>query len=128
MTVPHVTAAYAALLGLFFVYLSVRALQARRAAGVALGDGGNQWLQRRVRVHANFAEYAPMGVLLLALAELLGAHVALLHVLGSSLLLGRLTHAYGVTQENERFAYRVAGMGMTLTSICASSLLVLVLR
>ena len=32
---------YAALLAIFFVFLSVRTLRLRRTLGVAVGDGGN---------------------------------------------------------------------------------------
>ncbi len=47
---------YAGLLGLFFVYLSIRVIRTRRHEQVALGDGDSPRLRRAMRVHANFAE------------------------------------------------------------------------
>ena len=58
-----VTALYAALLTPLFVILSVRVIALRRANGAALGDGGNPVLLRRIRVQANFAEYAPLALI-----------------------------------------------------------------
>lgn len=112
-----ITALYAGLLGLLFVVLSIRVIAVRREARVALGDGGHAALQRRMRVHGNFAEYAPLGLILLGLAESLRTDVRLLHVIGVVLLAGRLAHAIGVSQARERFAIRVAGMMGTFAAI-----------
>ena len=70
-----VTPIYAGLLALLFILLSMRVIGTRRAARVALGDGGIPALLRRQRVHGNFAEYAPLALLLMALAELQGLPV-----------------------------------------------------
>jgi uncharacterized membrane protein YecN with MAPEG domain len=56
---PQVTPVWAAAFALLFVLLSVRTLRLRRQLGIALGDSGNETLQRAIRVHANFAEYVP---------------------------------------------------------------------
>lgn len=109
---------YAALLALLFVLLSVRVIGARRSGGIALGVAGDAGLERRVRVQANFAEYVPLALLLLAMAELRGVSAAfLLHPLCLCLLLGRLAHAWGVSRTPENYRYRVAGMAGTLTAI-----------
>jgi uncharacterized membrane protein YecN with MAPEG domain len=63
-----ITALYAALLTMLFVVLSVRVIAMRRGSGAALGDGGNPELLRRIRVQGNFAEYVPLGLVLLRLA------------------------------------------------------------
>jgi uncharacterized protein len=97
--------------------LSVRVIGQRRGAKVSLGDGGNAALLRRMRVHGNFAEYVPMTLVLLGLAESLATSHWLLHAVGAGLLAGRLSHAYGVSQSPERFQFRVAGMAATLTAI-----------
>lgn len=117
-----VTPLYAGLLALLFVLLSVRVIGARRAAKVAIGDGGDKALLRRMRVQANCAEYVPVALLLLALAELQRLPGPLLHGLGLMLLTGRLIHAVGVSQEHEPFALRVGGMAMTLTVIVVAAL------
>jgi uncharacterized membrane protein YecN with MAPEG domain len=111
----HITALYAALLTLLYLYLSVRVIGRRRAIRVALGDGGDRSLLRRQRVHANFAEYVPLALILMALAEAQGLPHWMLQALGLGLLAGRLVHAYGVSGEPERLAARSAGMGLTFT-------------
>ncbi|AVO47401.1 MAPEG family protein [Phreatobacter cathodiphilus] len=112
-----ITALYAALLALLFVVLSVRVIGFRRAVRIGLGDGGDTALLRRVRVHANFAEYAPFCLVLIGLAESLRAPALLLHALGALLLAARFSHAYGVSRQPETFFFRVAGMVGTLTVI-----------
>ena len=92
----HVTALYASLLTPLFVILSVRVIAMRRDTGAPLGDGGNPELLRSMRVHANFAEYVPLALILLGLAESLHTSVWLLHCFGWALLIGRLSHAIGV--------------------------------
>ena len=113
---------YAALCGLLLILLSVRVIRQRRRSKVALGDAGKPEMQRAMRVQANFSEYAPLALLLLALAELQGLDPLILHGLGLSLLLGRLLHAFGVAREPENFGFRVAGMVLTFAAIGAASL------
>jgi uncharacterized membrane protein YecN with MAPEG domain len=107
---------YAALLGALFVILSVRAIGARRAARVAIGPLGQEPLDRRVRAHANFAEYAPLALVLLAFAELRGAPGLALHAGCLALLAGRAAHAWGISQAAENFRWRVGGMAATFAA------------
>ncbi len=110
-----ITALYASLLALIFLVLSVRVIGLRRVVRIGLGDGGDAALLRRVRVHANFAEYVPLCLILIGLAESLRAPPVLLHGLGGLLLAARISHAYGVSRQPETFAWRVSGMVGTLT-------------
>lgn len=111
------TPVYAAILALLFIVLSFRVIGLRRSAGVALGDGGNSALLRSRRVHENFAEYAPLSLLLMALAELQHLPDWLMHVLGILLLLGRTAHAFGVGCEPELPKARVLGMALTFAAL-----------
>lgn len=113
---------YAALLALLFIYLSSRVIGVRRGVGVAVGDGGSPELLRTMRVHANWAEYVPISLMLIGLVEVQGAPTALVHALGLALLLARLSHAFGVSQMVENFRFRVGGMVGTLSVIGVSSL------
>ena len=63
-----ITAIYAGLLGLILLGLSIKVIGERRRTGIAIGDGDNALLRRRMRVQANFCEYAPIAVVLIALA------------------------------------------------------------
>ena len=121
----HVTPIYAAFLALLFVGLSVRTLSLRRKLQVAVGDAGNIELLRASRVHANFAEYVPLCILLLGLCEVQGARPAVLHIAFASLVLARVAHAYGVSQVRERFGFRVFGVAVTLSLLILSSLFLL---
>ena len=109
----RITAIYAGLLALLFVLLSVRVISLRRAGRVGLGDGGDALLARRIRVHGNFAEFVPLGLILIGLSESLGVAPLLVHGLGLALLVGRVSHAWGVSQPNEVLVFRSVGMVLT---------------
>ena len=120
------TGLYAALLGLLFVALSVRTLRLRRTLRIAVGDAGNPQMLRDMRVHANFAEYIPLALFLIYLSETQGANSMLVHALGLALLIGRVSHSYGVSQTNENYRFRVAGMALTFTPIIVASAYLLI--
>lgn len=112
---------YAALLALLFMALSIRTLRLRRRLRIGIGDAENEQMLRAMRVHSNFAEYVPLTLFLIYLAEVQGAHASFIHALGLCLLAGRLSHAYGVSQANENYTFRVVGMSMTFTSLISAS-------
>lgn len=117
-----VTALYAALLALLFIALSIRVIGGRRSNRVSVGDGGNHELLRRMRMHANFAEYAPLALIMMGLIESMQADRWIIHALGAVLLIGRLLHAYGMSGDGH-MQFRVAGMVMTFTVLAAGALL-----
>jgi uncharacterized membrane protein YecN with MAPEG domain len=123
-----ITPSYAAILGLLFFVLSVRTLRLRRKLQIAIGDAGNPQLLRAMRVHANFAEYAAFTLLLAFMLEFQGAHDLLVHALCLCLLIGRIAHAYGVSNDAEDYRYRVFGMSMTFTALVGSAASLLVLQ
>lgn len=112
---------YAALFGLLFVGLSVRTLLIRRRKGIAIGTADDEQMVRAMRVHSSFAEYVPLALILIYLLEIQGASAFAIHALCVALLLGRSIHAYGVSQTNENFRFRVAGMFLTLGCIISAS-------
>jgi uncharacterized protein len=63
----------------------------------------------------------PLSLLLSYLVEVQGGHPLLVHALGATLLVGRAVHAYGVSQMNEQFVFRVLGMVMTFTAMLTAS-------
>jgi uncharacterized protein len=122
-----VTSIYAAGLSLLYIFLSVRVIETRRSLGIGLADGGNKLLMRRIRVHANFAEYVPLALILMFLAETQLCPKPLLHVIGLLILSGRVVHACGVGHEPETRYCRSVGMGLTFGSLIIVSLLNLLL-
>jgi len=117
---------YAALFAIFFVALSVRTVRLRRSLRIAIGDSGNERMIRAMRVHANFAEYVPLSLLLIFLVEAQGASSLLVHGLCFCLLVGRLSHAFGVSQTRENYKYRVAGMTLTFVTLGTAAAYLLV--
>lgn len=117
-----ITPLYAGLLALLFLWLSYNVVQGRRSHKVSVGDGENSDLRKRMRVQANFVEYAPIGLLLIALLELQSAPALWLHGAGLALLLGRLFHAYGFGHSPQIVKLRVWGMYLTLASLFTSAL------
>ncbi|TAG24324.1 MAG: glutathione metabolism protein [Burkholderiales bacterium] len=121
MLPPLISAMYAAGLGLVFVLLSLRTLRLRRKLRIGLGDAGHPQMQRAIRVHANFAEYVPLCLGLMCLAEVQAAPAWLLHGLGIALVLARLIHARGVSQVQEQMKFRVIGVALTLSILLIAS-------
>lgn len=117
---------YAAALAPLFVLLSVRVIRLRRNARQAVGPGGVPELERRMRVQANFAEYAPFALLLLAMAELRGVRAPVLHGLCLLLVAGRCVHAWGMSRTPEVFRFRVAGMMATFGVLIGAAVAILV--
>lgn len=114
---------YAAPLALLFLVLSLRVIHVRRRKRINFGYADDPDLERRVRVHGNFVEYTPVGLLLLALAEGRGAPALWLHLAGASLLIGRLAHAIGVSRKGTDEVGRIIGMAGSQTSILIAAVL-----
>jgi uncharacterized membrane protein YecN with MAPEG domain len=120
-----ITPYYAAILALLFMILSVRTIKTRREHKVAIGDGGEKSILRASRVHANFSEYVPFSLLLIAMLEMQSYSHWIIHGLCIALVIARAIHAYGVSQTNEDFRFRIFGTATTINiiAICAFLLL-----
>ena len=119
-----VTPLYGGLLGIWFLALTVRVIMGRTGPdSPSLGDGGNPAMLRKIRGHANFAEYVPLTLLLIALLELTGSPKWALHLLGAALLTGRLLHGYALAFTQEHAFGRSAGIGLTLLSLTGAALM-----
>lgn len=117
-----ITPLYAGFLGLMLIYLAVQTIRARMRARVSIGDGGDKALSQAIRAHGNFTEYAPMGLILLAMVELQGAPALALHLIGVALVAGRVAHAYGLTRANDLHPARGLGMLLTFAAIGLAAL------
>lgn len=96
MTFPLVTATYAAILGLILAALSLWVMAGRLSSGVLHGDGGQERIGRRMRAHANFTEYVPMILILIALLEMMRSNGYLITILLVILVIARLMHPFGM--------------------------------
>ena len=117
----NITAVYASLFGLLLIFLSSRVVRWRRELSVGLGDGGEESLSRAQRAQANFIEYVPIALLLLAVAESQGLTGWLLHTSGVILVLARLLHAWGLSKSSGRSFGRFWGTLLTWAVILALS-------
>jgi uncharacterized membrane protein YecN with MAPEG domain len=78
------------------MWIARRVGQVRIAHKVSVGDGGNEALARRMRAHANFVEYTPFFLILLALIELARGSELWLWGVGALYILGRILHVFGM--------------------------------
>lgn len=118
-----ITALYTGILGLIFVFLSARVIMSRIEHKTGTGDAGNPDLVRRIRVHGNFAEYVPIGLIIIFALDNMLLWEWILHILGIALVSGRIIHAYAITKDDVYL--RKVGMMLTLGMIAIGSLLCL---
>lgn len=95
-----VTALWTALIALLMLGLMLRVVQLRLTRRIGIGDGGDKELAKAIRVHGNATETLPIALLLMLVLELGGGSPTLLHVSGTTLLIGRLAHAWGLSRSS----------------------------
>ena len=117
-----ITALYAGILGLVSLGISMAAGSARARAKVSVGDGGNPDLVLAMRRHANFVEYTPLALILIALVEWNGAPGAAVHALGAVLAVARVSHAVGLKGDTMQSPLRMVGAVGTMLVTLVSSL------
>ena len=108
-----ITALYAAACALFLVFLSVRVIDMRRRHRVSVGHGDAPELERAMRVQANFTEYTPLVLVMLALAELQGLPGWALHLAGLGFVAARVLHFLGFRSSEAPGQFRMLGMALT---------------
>lgn len=115
-------ALYSGLFGLIYIFLSYRVVGLRKEKNVGVGTGDNEALTRAIRVHANFSEYVPMGLLLLAFFEFNGGSQVLIHAAGIIFIVARLMHAEGLGKSIGVSKGRLIGTLLTWLTIIGLSL------
>lgn len=90
------TLSLAAAAAIINLWLSVRCGQVRGKAGISIGTGGNELLERRMRAQLNFVENTPWVLLLVAGIELAGKGGQWLAIVGAVYMLGRVAHGIGM--------------------------------
>jgi uncharacterized membrane protein YecN with MAPEG domain len=110
---PSVSLTFAGALALLNLWLAFRVIQVRRSGKVLVGDGDNPLLICRMRAQANFAEYTPFMLILLALIEIAGGPKPWLWGIGIVYVLGRIAHAFGMDGRLKPSPLRSAGALIT---------------
>jgi hypothetical protein len=82
-------------------------------------------MERRIRVHGNFAEYVPLALLMLAFMEMQQQSRIVIHILCIALVLARIVHAVGVTPVSENFPMRVVSVLTTFAVLVIAALMLL---
>jgi uncharacterized protein len=105
-----VTALLTGIFALMMVALSAPVSLRRWKVQVAYGDGGDRMLGRLIRAHGNFAEYAPLMLIVLAMVEIADAPPAFVWPLAAVFLASRTLHALGALVFRSNPWTRAAGM------------------
>jgi uncharacterized protein len=111
LPVALVTAAAAALLNF---WLGLRVSRLRISEKILVGDGGNVRLIARMRAQLNFAEYAPLVLILIALVELARGTQPWLWGVALVFIVGRVLHAFGMDGWR---AGRIIGIATTMLTM-----------
>ena len=119
---PTITLLFASLHALLMLVLLARISRHRHGQRIGLGDGGDAVLNRKIRVHGNFVEHAPIALLLLGLLELCGLQAVWLWTFGSALLLGRIMHAIGLSGSGGYSIGRFWGTALTWLVLLAMAI------
>lgn len=118
---------YAGVLGLVLIGLSIQVVTLRRRHRVGIGSGQVQALERAIRAHANFTEYVPLALVLLALLAISSSLPnGVLHALAGALVLGRILHAIGLSRSAGTSLNRVLGTLLTWLVLLAASAIAIV--
>jgi uncharacterized membrane protein YecN with MAPEG domain len=123
----------AGFLGVLYVALSFRVTLVRWSAKVSIGDGaappvafGKEReelspLRAIIRSHANFAEYVPIALILLAGIEAAGASQTLCLILAAMLIIARIAHPIGMARKAPN-PFRGGGAALTWAMILIAGL------
>jgi uncharacterized membrane protein YecN with MAPEG domain len=122
---PLYTGLTAALLTIIQIGLMLTVIKMRGDAGVFIGSGGNDGLERIIRAHGNFIENVPTFLVCLMLIELMVGSTLLVALLGGVVLVARLAHAIALSANSGVTAGRLVGtLGTVIPMLVAAGYLV----
>ncbi|MEH6561237.1 MAG: MAPEG family protein [Marinobacter sp.] len=125
MIVP-VTGVFAAVLGILLLVLSAHVVKFRLKYNKGMGVTDNPDFEAAVRAHGNLVEYAPIGLIMLGIAELNGVASGFVYWAGMALVVGRLLHAWGmINGRGNTHKARVLGVVLTWLAILAAAIMLL---
>ena len=124
----HISAAalYTGVLIMLAIVLQVRVIRHRGSKKIGIGDGQDKDLARAIRVHGNYVENVPFALAGLVMLALIGAPAIVIHGVGLLMIVGRITHAIGLSQSAGTSLGRVAGMLMTFAALIITAVTLIV--
>lgn len=121
MTFPTILPLYAGLLGLIAFVIALDAGRLRGKTGISIGHQGNTELLLAMRRHANFVEWVPLILILIALLEMNGVSATAIHGMGAALVVFRICHAIGLKADSADGMARAIGAGGTALLLLITS-------
>jgi uncharacterized membrane protein YecN with MAPEG domain len=131
-----VTSITAVLMAVIFLVLAARVGAARGKSGASLGDGSGGLIKPgeehtapllvASRSHANFCEYVPLALILLALAEHNGAPRIFMLIVAGALVVARVIHPIGLGRKSPN-PFRAGGALLSFVVIVAASVELVIL-
>ena len=109
-----ITPVYALAVAVIWLILWMRVTALRSSMALSIGDGGDQSLLQRIRQHGNCADWAAFVLILMILAEGMGAPAIYLHISGALLVVGRMAHPFGLKIDNAAHPLRFVGNGTNI--------------
>ena len=110
---PILSALTAGVLIVIQMALMLTVVLMRRRNRQSIGDGGNPQLLAAIRRHGNFAENAAIFIAGLALLEVLGGSRTAIATMCAAFVVGRISHAIGLSMEKTVNPFRVGGIVIT---------------
>lgn len=121
------TLSLAAAAALINIWLAMRCGRIRGKAGISIGNGGDELLERRMRAQLNFVENTPWVLFLISLIELAEKGGLWLSVVGAVYMLGRVAHALGMDGQAYPRGRMVGTLITMLTQLGLAVMAVLIL-
>lgn len=123
-----ITLTIAGAAALLNIWLGRRVGQLRITHKISIGDGGNEALTARMRAQANFVEYTPLVLILIALIELAIGSKLWLWIVGVLYILARIAHAFGMDRRHpDPLRLRMIGILATMVILLGLALYAIVL-
>ncbi|MCW3834749.1 MAPEG family protein [Sphingomonas canadensis] len=122
MTILPVTLATAGFAALINMWLSMRIGRIRIKERISIGAGGNDRLEACMRAQANFIEYAPIVLILLALIELALGSPAWLWGVAGVFLVSRVLHGIGMDGWMPGRQWGIAGTMLVMLGLAFTAL------
>lgn len=114
MLYTPITLFYTSIMLLGVVALALQVVGKRNEKQKPYHNDLDEELSRNISVHSNYVENVPVLLFIIFLLELHGIDGIVIHLLGITLFVSRLSHAYGLlvgeAKEPKHFRWRVYGM------------------
>lgn len=111
---PAITAITAGVIIILQMILFMYAATGRGTNKQGLGDGGKPDMLKRIRMHGNLIENAPIILIVMALLEGAGVARSVMAIAGAVFVLARVLHPLGLMKSANRSNLRFAGAVITM--------------